>query len=408
MDRWDDDEAFRVARELHGGPVVSASHYNHTTANCGLSDAPMAALDALIETAWSFPGFRCSYGAFEGSRAIRFHTSAGPESQAAIDCVRVDLSDAPRFIEALRSDECPVAFEDVRADSRTRPISAAFDELGCRSMVILPLLRGRRPVGLVMMDSDTPRTWGAKETAALDRLAPLMALTLEHVEAKAELASTRASGSRHERRITAIRGVTAGVAMDAGRILNAIRRTVDTDRQATRSLLDQLERIVDELDRVQRGPSRLTEPFDLARALREFTPGLNALTDARVRLDEQHDGTVAVEGNVTGIERLLVNLIAHVTKGATDGQALTLELSHRGNGDRAQLRIHGEGLDVDAALRRMGGGDPLITSEQVCPALWQARCEALVQDVRLTVEDDAVVLGFLAAEVDIDAAKSVG
>lgn len=408
MDRWDDDDASRVARELHGGPLVSPIFHPPTTANCGLAGVPVAALDALIETAWSFPGFRFSYGAFEGNRAIRFHTSAGAEAQAALDCVRIDLSDAPRLIEALRAGEGPVAFEDVRTDSRTRPIAAAFDEIGCRSMLILPLRCGRRLAGLVMMDWGLPRTWGAKEIAALDRLAPLTALTLEHVEAKAELESTRASGARHERRIAAIRGVTAGVALDATRILNAIRTTVDTDRLATRSLMDQLERLVDELDRVQRGPSRLTEPFDLAPALRELTPGLNALTLARVRLTEKHEGTVCVEGNITGIERLIVNLVAHMTKGATKGQAITLDLSHGSADDRALLRISGDGLEVDSALRRIGGGDPLVTSEQVCPALWQARCEALVQDVRLTIEEDAVVLGFLATDLDLDAAKSVG
>ena len=88
MDRWDDDEAFQVARELQSGPAMTASQAPYTTANCGLAGAPMAALDALIETAWSFPGFRCSYGAIEGGRAIRFHTSAGAETQAALDSVR--------------------------------------------------------------------------------------------------------------------------------------------------------------------------------------------------------------------------------------------------------------------------------------------------------------------------------
>lgn len=408
MDRWDDDEAFRVARELQSGPVVSAIHQPPTTANCGLAGAPTAALDALIETAWSFPGFRCSYGAFEGNRAIRFHTSAGAESQAALDSVRIDVSDAPRFVEALRAGDGPVAFEDVRADSRTRPVAEAFEEFDCRSMLILPLHHGRRLAGVVMMDQDLPRTWGPKEAAALDRLAPLMALTLEHVEAKAELESIRANGARHERRITAIRGVTAGVALDATRILGAMRKTIDSDRQATKSLLSQLERVVDELDRVQRGPSRLTEPFDLAGALREFTPGLTALTQARVRLEEAHDGTVPVEGNLTGVERLIVSLIAHVTRASTTEQSLTLELRHHGNGDRAQLRIRGDALEVDAPLRRIGGGDPIVSSEQVCRALWQARCEALVQDIRLTVEDDEIVLAFLAADVDLDTAKSTG
>ena len=65
MDRWDNDDAFQVARDLHGGPGVSAMQTS-TTANCGLARAPMAALDALIETAWSFPSFRVSYGAFDG------------------------------------------------------------------------------------------------------------------------------------------------------------------------------------------------------------------------------------------------------------------------------------------------------------------------------------------------------
>ena len=406
MDRWDDDDTFRVARDLHSGPVMSASHQT-TTANCGLAATHIAALDALIETAWSFPGFRVSFGAFEGTRAIRFHTSAGAESQAALDCVRIDLSEAPRFVEALRASEAPVAFEDAQSDSRCRPIAEALQEIGCGSMLILPLQRQRKLVGLVMIDRESPRTWGVKESAALDRLAPLISLTLEHVEAKAELESTRTNGARNERRITAIRGLTAGVAKDAQRILGAMRGTVDNDRQATHSLLGQLERLVEELDRVQRSPLRLTEPFELSATLRELAPGLRAISRAKLEFVGLSEQLVGVHGNRTGIERLLVNVLAHASRHASNRESVTIELRCAAD-DRPQLRLSGDGLEIDEALSRMGGDDALIASAQLRPGLWQARCEALLQDIRVRVEDQAVVLEFPTADLEIDAAKTCG
>ena len=412
MDRWDDEEAFRVARDLHGDAGVSAIHQTSTTANCGLASAPMAALDALVETAWSFPGFRVSYGAFEGPRALRFHTSAGAESQAALDGVRVDLSPAPRFVEALRDADTPISFEDVQADSRARPLAEVFANVDARSLLILPLRREResQPFGIVMMDRSAPRTWGPKEGAALDRLGPLIALTLEHVEARAELESAKASAARHDRRVTALRGLTAGVALDAERILSAMRGTLDSDRAATRSLIGQLERIVDELERVQRGPSRLTESFDLAAVLHELAPSLRALTPADVRLEEQHDGVLGVHGNRTGIERLLVNLVAHTARTATARQSLRFCLVAGTEDSRPRLTVRGDALVIDEALAQMVGGEaPMLASEhQVEPGLWQARCEALLLDIQLSIEDDALVLEFPAAELQLDAAQNAG
>lgn len=410
MDRWDDEEAFRVARDLHSDAGVSAIHQTSTTANCGLASAPMAALDALVETAWSFPGFRVSYGAFEGPRAIRFHTSAGAESQAALDGVRLDLSDAPRFVEVLRTADTPVSFEDVRSDSRARPLAEAFEQVDARSLLILPLRRGResQPFGVVMMDRAAARTWGPKEGAALDRLGPLIALTLEHVEACAELESAKASASRHERRVTAIRGLTAGVALDAERILAAISSTLDSDRDATLSLVGQLERIVDELERVQRGPSRLTEPFDLASVLDELAPSLRALTPADIRIEGLHRGPLGVHGNRTGIERLLVNLVAHNARTAHARQTLSLQISAGEGSTPPRLIVRGDALIDDALTRMVGGEDPLLSSEPVDPGLWQARCEALVLDIRLSLEGDALVLEFPAATLQLDPAQNAG
>ncbi len=406
MDRWDDDDAFQVARDLHSGAGVSAIQTS-TTANCGLARAPMAALDALIETAWSFPSFRVSYGAFDGPRAIRFHASAGSESQAALDGIRIDLSDAPRLIEALRNADAPVAFEDAQSDSRMRPIAPALAELGAGSVLILPIRREReaQPFGIVMMDRPKPRTWGPKEGAALDRMGPLIALTLEHVEAQAELESRRTSSARHERRVTAMRGLISGVAMDAQRLLSALRPTVNDDH-TSQSLLGQLERLVDDLDRVQHGPSRLTHPFDLAPVIRELAPGLRALTTANIEIDGFSDGLIGVQANRTGVERVLVNLIAHVTREAASSQTLTLELSHPHNRPGPQLRIHGSALHVDDALTRFGGGERFDSAAEIDPGLWQVRCEALLQDIRLRLEDDTLILEFPPAALHSDAEKT--
>ncbi|MGH1348049.1 MAG: hypothetical protein ACRBN8_41220 [Nannocystales bacterium] len=408
MDPWDDDDAFRVARDLHGGPGVSAMQTS-TTANCGLARAPMAALDALIETAWSFPSFRVSYGAFDGPRAIRFHASAGSESQAALDGIRVDLSDAPRLIEALRNADAPVAFEDSESDSRMRPIAPAFAELGARSLLILPIRREReiQPFGIVMMDRPKPRTWGPKEGAALDRMGPLIALTLEHVEAQAELESRRTSSARHERRVTAMRGLIAGVATDAQRLLGALRPSVGDD-QTSQSLLGQLERLVHDLDRVQHGPSRLTHPFDLTPVIRELASGLRALTTAKIHTAGFSTELIGVQANRTGVERVLVNLIAHVTRDATSDQGLTLELSHPPDGVGPELRVHGSALHLDDALTLIGGGERFDSAAEIDPELWQVRCEALLQDIRLRLEDGALVLEFPPAALHSDAAKTTG
>ena len=367
----------------------------------------MAALDALIETAWSFPNFRVSYGGFDGPRAIRFHTSAGSESQAALDGVRVDLTDAPRLIEALRRADAPVAFEDVESDSRLRTIAPAFAELGARSLLILPIRREReaQPFGIVMMDRDKPRTWGPKEGAALDRMGPLIALTLEHVEAQAELESRRTSSSRNERRISAIRGLISGVATDARRLLGAIRTTTG-DALAQESLLGQLDRLVDDLDRAQQGPSRLTHPFDLVPVLDELLPGLRTLTPAAINVEGISNGMVAVRANRTGIERILANLIVHVTREASSNQAVTLELLNPTDDVGPVLRIHGEALQIDDELRRVGGGGALSCSDQIDPALWQVRCEALVQDIRLRIAGDALLLEFAPSLLHIGATQT--
>ncbi len=407
MDRWDDDDAMEVARDLQRGFYVGAFQPPSATANCGNASAPMAVLDALIETAWSFPGFRISFAAFDGPRAIRFCTSAGAESMASLDGVRLDLSDAPRLVEALANVDTPIVLEDVGSDSRSRPLAGPLAAIDCRSALVLPLHRDHEklPFGVVMMDRDAPRTWGAKEGAALDRLAPIVALAIEHIQARAELQSSKTNAERHERLIDALRGRVAGVAADAARIVQTLQANTENGQRGTQSLLAHLGRLVDELDRIQRGPSIITQPFDLSSALRELVPGLQALTSAQIRVEDSV-GHAGVMGNRAGIERLLVNLVTHSSGRATTSKSLTFEL--RGDLDRPKLSLRGDALVIDEALRQVGQGDQLTASVEIDAGLWQARCEALVQDIRLRVDRDSIVLEFQPAELAADAEKNAG
>ncbi len=204
-----------------------------------------------------------------------------------------------------------------------------------------------------------------------------------------------------------MRGLIAGVATDAQRLLGALRPTVNHD-QTSQSLLGQLERLVEDLDRVQHGPSRLTQAFDLAPVIRELAPGLRALTTANIRIDGFSDGLIGVQANRTGVERVLVNLIAHVTRDASASQDLALQVSNPSDGVGPQVRIHGSALHVDNALTRIGGGERFDSAADIDPDLWQVRCEALLQDIRLRLEDDTLVLEFPPAALHSGAAKTAG
>ncbi len=401
MEGSDDGVGSKVARDLHRSIHVSAiQNVGSATANGEFQRVPEAALDALIETAWAFPGCRVSFGAFEGRTAIRFCTSVGAERMRNLDGLRIDLHEAPRLLEACRRADVPFSIEDTQTDSRARPIAAQLEAIDARSVVMLPLRDGRNPhpFGVVMMDRDAARTWGPKEGAALDRLAPVVALALEHIQACGELEITKSRAAEHERRVDAIRGLTQGVAMDAERLLDALTQQAGADDPVIAGMLGQLARVVDELERVQSGPTTIDRPYDVSTMLASLAPGLGALCGITVTIESDSLAPLHVAGHRTGLERVLVAIAEHVSRGAPANATMLLSLSCSPDG-LPQLRMHGDAVQIDAPLIRLAAGQALATDDGPTARLWQARCEALVQGIELGVDASAVTLFLPAVEV---------
>ncbi len=397
----DADGTDEMGWDLHRQVRVSAiDTTGATTANGEAQRVPSAALDALIETAWAFPGFRVSFGAFDGPRAIRFFTSAGAERMANLNGIRLDVRTATRLIDSLRSSELALAIEDVESDSRTRPIAEGFIALDTRAVLILPLRRARepQPIGVVMMDCDAPRTWGPKESAALERLAPLISLTLEHVEVCAALETTRASASQNDRRVSAVRGLVAGVSHDAARLTRALVEIVGPaaprrNPASTQSLVQQLSRLMEELDGIQQGPtaSWSPAPCHLGVVVSEMAPALEALVGQAVRVQIRgQDPELMAGAHRTGVERMLVNLVSHAARSPGEGSIVIEARCHHGV---PQVVLRGDGLQFDGGVELLGTVHGLVTADQLGASLWQVRCEALLQSVTIDVctEDTAAI-----------------
>lgn len=372
-----------------------------TTANGNEQRAPEAAMDALIEAAWGFPGYRVSFAAFDGPRALRFCTSAGEEQMRQLDGFRIDLTRAPRLLEALRVTRVPLAIEDVSTDSRARPITTAFESIEARAVLILPLWRDRdrQPFGVVMMDCEKPRTWGLKEGAALDRLAPIIALSLQHVQIAAELESTRASAADHERRVRAMQGMVAAFASDAHRLTSALLQTVGHSDAGAASLADQLARLIDELDGVQHGPliAAPARVLSLPEMVKELANGLQLLTGLKIKTPVQDSASsLSACAHRTGLERLITKLVLHACHDAPSDAELIFEV-RVGDDGLPSILLHGDAIKIDEALSRAGSGHDVHAAEQLDPSLWQARSEALIQGAAIEVGESTIAIRLPAA-----------
>lgn len=391
------------ARELqHTMAMTEFDPLVPATANGNEQRPPEAAIDALIEIAWGFPGYRVSFAAFDGPRALRFCTSAGEEQMAQLEGLRIDLTKAPRLLEAIRTAHVPVAIEDVETDSRARPVAEAFKEIEARAILILPLRQDRdpQPFGAVVLDRAKPRTWGLKESAALDRLAPIIALSLQHVRVMAQLESTRASAADYERRVRAMEGMIGGFSADAQRLARALTQTVDRSNAGAVSLADQLVRLVDELDGVPHGPlvSTPAELVSLPEMATELAHGLEAITGLEIDVQiDGHESSLRACVQRAGLERLVTKLVLHACRDATTGSKMTIEVRAGGN-ELPTLALHGEAVAIDDALCRVATGNEVVAADQLAADLWQARGEALMQGIVLHVREAAVEIRIPSAE----------
>lgn len=388
----DFDAVLEPRARARSGTIASVSADGHGFSPEGAdSPVPEAVVDALVETVWTFPGLRVSYARLLPPKRLRFMACAGPEESAELTGRTLRLDDAPKYLEALKTALGSIGIEDARTDSRTKGIAPALEELDIRALLALPVRKRRdpQPVGVVLLDSPKPRTWSPKESAALDRLGPIIAMALDNAVLRDHLQRAEMSLSEYERRLGAVRGVVGGVMHDTDILVRALMEAI-SHREGAAALGRQLEGVLSELSILDHGTSRTHQPIDLNQVITQLVPALRALVGSEVRLLTQLDSQpLFVSGHLTGLERALINIVVHGRNNGPAGDALIFETSLRDG--RAELVIRGDGLGMDESMARLRLGDQNEASipDELGLGLWLARCEVLLHGGAISVSPDS-------------------
>jgi hypothetical protein len=362
-----------------------------------VSYVPEAVVDALVEAAWAFPGLRVSYSRTVGPRTVRHLASAGVRGPPDFTGEFLDLSGANTLVEAFRTADQAIGIEDVTSDPRTRPIADLLIAQGTRAYLIWPIRRPRDPLplGWVALDSDRPRTWGTRESDALEQMDAMILMALEHAALSDALSAARTDVREHERRLAGLRGSSGSALEYADDLVGAMMRMVDESlppplKSRAGALGRQLSRVLGELDALHVGQRRpLPTPLDLNKVIAELAPSLPALVGANLVVSLRLSGRpLVVDAHRPGLERTIVNLLRHAYASAP-GTALQLET--RAVSSAAELVMHGDGLGADEALLQIGGQGELVGADELDRSLWRARCELLLHDASLTVTADGTL-----------------
>jgi hypothetical protein len=304
------------------------------------------------------------------------------------------LDDSPEFIEALQTADEPLPVEDVTVDRRTRNIQDELKRLGTHAMLVLPVRRHRdpQPIGALFFEAPTPRTWSPKEGAALERLAPLIALAIDNAVLREGLDRAEASISEYERRLGAVRGIVGGVVHDTdilvgglmGLLAQSYEDTTDPDgRESAAALGRQIDGVLAELTSLESERQRACEVLDLNTLAHELAPALRVVAGSEVRLlTRPYDTPLPVAVHRSGIERAILNLVVHVRNARLEGQEFVLET--RLEGDRAVLVMYGDALAIDDTLLKIAQTDDLGLGALEM-GLWLAHCEVMLHGGALFV-----------------------
>lgn len=357
-------------------------------------EVPEPVIDALVEIAWAFPGLRVSYAGLTDRRELKFLASAGDDI-GELSGAKIDISKQRKFIDALRTADIPITIEDASSDSRTRQLAEAFAAYNSRSMLLLPLRHGRdEPSGIVMLDSDKPRTWSAKESAAIERAGPLVLLGLDHARVCSQLAHTKARAAEYERRLAGLRGLATSVQHDTRILVDGLLGALDdpalgTDGAAAGSLARRLQVSISELAALNHGHTKTREPqaTDLNELVDQLLPGLRILVGRNTRvLGPQHPEPLVVAAHRAGLERLLLNLVVHANAAQNSNGSIVFETSL--DGSNARVSVYGDALRSDDALRRLDQNSATATVDELGMGLWLVKTEALLHGATLRVETE--------------------
>ena len=181
-------------------------------------------------------------------------------------------------------------------------------------------------------------------------------------EAVAEIARTESEArARHSERMQSIGTFAGGIAHDFNNLLAGIKALTsvlrhgeaDPGRQRDLETIDEMTNSAAALTRTLlsfagRG-RRAAEPVVLSSVVLRMAALLGRTLDRRVRVQVEAAGGLAVVGDETGIEQVVMNLALNAREAMPEGGELTLRT--RDEGDRAVLEVEDTGPGIPAALR---------------------------------------------------------
>ena len=276
-----------------------------------------------------------------------------------------------------------VRTDDYRREARVPPEQRSLaEEAGATVLMVVPVLVGAEPAGLLYIGNRTPRPFTDEDETICVRLAEQTAVAIQNARlfGRQEVARAEAeTANRTKDEFLAMLGHELRNPLGAiGSAAHVLSRTAGGNSATTRASeiigrqVQHLARIVDDLldvSRVVAGKVVLRlQPVDLAEVARRVATLHGGPAGAR-HVISVHTTPTWVSADPTRMEQILTNLLANAVKYTPPGGEITVSV--RRDGDHAVLTVLDTGVGIrpellprvfdlfvqsDRSLERSGGG----------------------------------------------------
>lgn len=290
----------------------------------------------------------------------------------------------PQVIDTLSSGKM-VAINDVLQDPSTAPHAEAYQRIGLRAYLVIPLIRSNRLIGLLSVHSEVPRRWSSLDNRLSRELLERTWAAAENAHAQAELrraVQRLRQADAHKDQFLALlahelRNPLAPI-RSAAELLQRARLDEALVRKSSDIIARQVQRItglVDDLmdvSRVARGQVELSKmPLDLRQVVREALEQVNPQLEAR----SHHlalllpDDAVMILGDEKRLVQVTANLLSNAAKYTPKGGHIRVSL--QAHGHSVMLCVMDDGIGIapelqervfdlfaqaDPSAKRSGGG----------------------------------------------------
>ena len=265
----------------------------------------------------------------------------------------------PQIIARLRAGQA-VAVGDVTSDPLTRPFAAAYDAIGVKAMVSVPLVKNGALYAILSMHGERARQWRESDVRMAQEMAERTWSAVESAQAQGDLREANQRKDEflamlaHELRnplapIAAAAQLMELAPLDAERI----RRTSTVISRQVRHMTGLVDDLLD-VSRVTRGQVTINQaPQDMKNVVASAVEQVRPLIQARNhRLTlELPSETAQVLGDETRLVQIITNLLNNAAKYTPEGGHLRLSMETEPSQVIVRVIDDGIGIAPDLQLR---------------------------------------------------------